>query len=159
MNEEYHHSITIFPNGNIFAGEHAEAGEKGLQAKYLGKANWNNSLAAKEKGVVTKTNTNPELTGLFSKVWNDPTRSINGLMAATAIANSENLTHLQLVRLFPQAQGMPIDYFWLDNMFLKRDIPQLEFRESFHDATQTAEYLDRLEESKSLSSDAERLVE
>lgn len=144
MNEEYHKSITIFPNGNIYAGEHVESGEKGLSAKYLGKSNWNKSLLSKE----TKTNTNASLTGLMETVSENPMQSINGLMAATSIANSENLTHLQLVRLFPQAQGMPIDYFWLDNMFLKRDIPQLEFRESFHDATQTAEYLDRMEESK-----------
>ena len=148
MNDQYHKSITIFPSGSIYEGEHAKDGEKALQAKYLGRYNWNKSLDSK-KGLVSKTNTNTELNGLFSKAWNDPTQSVNGLMAATSIANSENLTHLQLIRLFPEAQGMPIDYFWLDNMFLKRDIPQLEFRESFHDATQTAEYLDRMEESKS----------
>ena len=152
MNEEYHHSITVYPNGNIYGGELDE--KAGMSEKlfasnaFKAKAIWNNPLSAKEKGLVARTNSNPELTGLFSRVWNDPTQSINGLMATTTIANSENLTHLQLIRLFPQAQGMPIDYFWLDNMFLKRDIPQLEFRESFHDATQTAEYLDRLEESK-----------
>ena len=148
MNDQYHKSITIFPNGSIYEGEHARDGEKGLQAKYLGRYNWNKSVESK-KGLVSKTTTTTELNTLFTKAWNDPTQSLNGLMAATTIANSDNLTHLQLIRLFPEAQGMPIDYFWLDNMFLKRDIPQLEFRESFHDATQTAEYLDRMEESKS----------
>jgi len=147
MNDQYHKSITIFPSGSIYAGEHAKEGEKGLQAKYLGRYNWNKSVDNK-KGLVSKTTTTNELNGLFSKTWNDPTQSLSGLMAATSIANSDNLTHLQLIRLFPEAQGMPIDYFWLDHMFLKRDIPQLEFRESFHDATQTAEYLDRMEESK-----------
>jgi len=147
MNDQYHKSITIFPSGSIYAGEHARDGEKGLQAKYLGRYNWNKQLDTK-KGLVSKTTTTNELNGLFSKVWKDQTQSLTGLTSATTIANSDNLTHLQLIRLFPEAQGMPIDYFWLDNMFLKRDIPQLEFRESFHDATQTAEYLDRMEESK-----------
>jgi len=153
MNEQYHHSITIYPNGSIYGGELDEKGgmSEGLFASTAlkAKAIWNNPLVAKEKGLVARTNTNSELTGLFSKAWSDPSQSLEGLIAATSIANSENLTHLQLIRLFPEAQGKPIDYFWLDEMFLKRDIPQLEFRESFHDVTQTAEYLDRMEESKS----------
>jgi len=34
-------------------------------------------------------------------------------------------------------------------MYVHRDIPQLEFRETFYDTTQDVEYLDRMEESKS----------
>jgi len=151
MNEQFHKSITIFPSGSIFAGERDDKdnfSEKSFSAKErLGNYVWNKSLSSKVKGLVAKTNTIQEHGALMAKVMKTP-YDIHGLIAADTIANSENLTHLQLVRLFPEAQGMPIDYFWLDNMFLKRDIPQLEFRESFHDATQTAEYVGRMEETK-----------
>ena len=75
--------------------------------------------------------------------------AIQALTAAEGVANSENLAHLQLIRLFPQIQGAPETYFYLEEAFVKREIPQLEFRESFYDTVQTAEYLDRLEQSKS----------
>lgn len=141
-NTEYHSSITVFRNGNVYDGEHEKQGEIGLQSKFLGRS----VLNTQTKQVSTRTN--DELTGLYSKVYSDPTQTITSLAAATAIANSDNLTHLQLIRLFPEAQGTPIDYFFLDNMFVIRDIPMLEFREPFRDVAQTAEYTGRLEETK-----------
>lgn len=142
MSQDYHGSITRFPNGNVYEGEHQEHGENGLQAKYLGRS------MQIDDNTKSSTHTNSELNGLFSKVIQNPNQSVTSLAAATAIANSDNLTHLQLIRLFPEAQGTPINYFWLDNMFTARDIPMLQYRESFHDVTQTAEYVDRLEETK-----------
>lgn len=73
---------------------------------------------------------------------------MNPLNAAEGTANSENLSHLQLIRLFPQIQGAPETYFYLEEAFVKRDIPQLEYRESFYDTVQTAQYLRRMEQSK-----------
>ena len=78
------------------------------------------------------------------------TMAMQALVAAEGVANSENLAHLQLIRLFPQMQGAPETYFYLEEGFVKREIPQLEFRESFYDTVQTAEYLDRLQQSKSI---------
>ena len=65
-------------------------------------------------------------------------------------ANSENIAHLQLIRLFPQAQGAPERYFFLDEAFVRRDIPKLEYREPFYDVVQTAQYLQRLEQSRAV---------
>ena len=67
--------------------------------------------------------------------------------ADSGFANSINLTHLQLVRLFPEIQGKPIEYFFAEQMFMPRDIPMLEFREPFYDTVQTAQYLNRMEPS------------
>ena len=70
------------------------------------------------------------------------------LSADVSVANQDNLAHLQLIRLLPEAQGVPDVYFYLESLFVKRDVPQLEFRETFYDTTASAKYLDRLEESK-----------
>lgn len=140
----FHGAITVFPNGSIYEGEHAKGGEVGLQAKYLGKS----VINIENENIKSRTHTNQELSGLFAKATENPNFTMGSLNAATTIANSENLTHLQLIRLYPEAQGTPIDYFWLDAMFKKRDIPMLEYRETFHDVSQTAEYLGRLEETK-----------
>lgn len=147
--EQYHQSITVFPNGTIVAGEHEEG--QPLGAKILGKAtkirkNIQTGLYAKSR--VTPNN---EMSALSASIDNSRqyTTTTQYLSATTNIANASNLTHLQLIRLYPEAQGVPIDYFWLDNMFVSRDIPQLEFRETFYDTTDTSEYLGRLESSKS----------
>ena len=69
------------------------------------------------------------------------TMAMKALVAAEGVANSENLAHLQLIRLYPQMQGAPELYFFLEEGFVKREIHQLEYRESFYDTVQTAEYL------------------
>ena len=144
MNENYHGSITIFPDGSIYSGEH----ETGIPT--------NGPLIAVIKkqvptqaGLVAKIDVTPKdnkIAALYGKIMSD--RHKLSLSAATTIANSVNLTHLQLVKLFEAAQGVPDDYFNIDNMYVIRDIPQLEFRETFYDTTQTAQYLGRMEESK-----------
>ena len=96
---------------------------------------------------------NPTLSGALKQangpaMYQDGVNVINSLSAADGVANSDNLTHLQLIRLFPQIQGAPDVYFFLENAFVKREISMLEYRESFYDTVQTAEYLDRLEQSK-----------
>ncbi len=148
----FHQSITVFPNKTVYAGEHARDGEIGLQSKYLGKFNTDVDI------LKAKTHVNQELTGLFSKIIGDQTQSLPRLTASTSVANSENLTHLQLIKLFPEAQGTPINYFWLDNMFKVRDIPMLEYREPFHDVSQTAEYVGRLESTKNTSTKYDEIV-
>ena len=81
---------------------------------------------------------NPEMARTMSQVVG---------AADSGFANSINLTHLQLIRLFPEIQGKPAEYFFAEQMFMPRDIPMLEFREPFYDTVQTAEYLNRMEPS------------
>lgn len=143
MTEEYKGSITIYPDGSIFAGEHEEAipTNGGLLAVIK-------KQRVQEKGLAAKYDTKPidqKISNLYQRIMSE--RHGLGLKAATTIGNSNNITHLQLIRLFEAAQGIPDVYFHIDEMYVSRDIPQLEYRETFYDTTQTAQYLDRLEET------------
>lgn len=149
MPDKFHAAITVLPDGRVYTGEH-ENGAPGNQKLYakVQKPSTEISLKAREVGMNAPSKVVPltaKTQALFAKIYNENL----SLEAATSIANSENITHLQLIRLFEAAQGTPDRYFWIDNMFVKRDIPQLEFRETFYDTTQDVEYLDRMEESRS----------
>jgi len=137
--DSYHGAITVFPDGRVYDGEHQNSvpQNKKLYAK-LHKPT-EKGLAGKVMPMHDKTS------ALFARIVNENL----SLAAATTISNSENITHLQLIRLFEAAQGVPDVYFHIDNMYVHRDIPQLEFRETFYDTTQDVEYLDRMEESRS----------
>jgi len=143
MTEQYYGSVTIFPDGSVYSGEH-ETGipTNGPLLAVIKKE------APKQRGLAAKTDIlpkDPKFAGLYAKIMSDRHRL--SLAAATTIANSTNLTHLQLVKLYEAAQGTPDEYFNIDEMYIIRDIPELEFRETFYDTTQTAQYLDRMEES------------
>ena len=143
MTNNHYGSITAFPDGSIYAGEVEDSipTNGGLLA-VIKKQN------PTQKGLAGKVETTPrdqKMAALYAKIMSE--RHSFSLKGATSIANSENLTHLQLVRLYEAAQGTPDVYFHIDEMYVKRDIPQLEFRETFYDTTQTSEYLDRLEET------------
>jgi len=147
----YHQTITIMPNGNIYGSTSGEEVPT-LQGKILG----NIKKIITSTGLVAKRKDSPNgtLGALLGKIathtedLTDIDGFIKSLGAATSIGNADNLTHLQLIRLFPEAQGIPDEYFWLDNAYITRDIPNLQFRETFYDTTATARYYDRLEESK-----------
>ena len=142
MTDKYYGSITAFPDGSIYAGEvEEEIPTSGGLLAVIQKQKPQKGLAGK----VQTTPRDPKMAALYAKIMSD--RHSLGLKGATTIANSDNVVHLQLVRLFEAAQGIPDDYFHIDEMYVKRDIPQLEFRETFYDTTQTAQYLDRLEET------------
>lgn len=139
MNSQYHHAVTMFPDGSVYAGEHE-----------LNAPKTPGSLLARMRkdpktGLFAKTMPVGKLGSLAASIQRNPEQSLS---AAVSIANSTNLTHLQLIRLLPEAQGTPERYFFLDEMFLPRDVPQLEYRETFYDTTSTARYLRRLEEAK-----------
>jgi len=149
---EYHHSIVIMPNGQVLKASQDEknptlSGE--IIANIKKPQVQSSGLYAKAKDYP-----NTKLGGLLGKISTyeedikDIDTFIGAMKAATTIANSTNLTHLQLIRLFPEAQGTPDEYFHLDNAYITRDIPALQFRETFYDTTATARYYDRLEESK-----------
>ena len=149
---EYHHSIVIMPNGNVLKASQDEK-HPTLSGEIIGNIKrptmQSNGLFAKAKDYP-----NTKLGGLLGKVSTyeedikDIDTFIGAMKGATSIANSTNLTHLQLIRLFPEAQGTPDEYFYLDNAYISRDIPALQFRETFYDTVATARYYDRLEESK-----------
>lgn len=134
-------SITMFPNGEIFEGQHEKNYPGG--AKLLAKVH--------KQGQSVKTIPNNELGGLLAKV-KQTYESYSGLVAASAIplgqANADNLTHLQLIRLLPEAQAAPVEYFFLDNLFVVRDVAMLEYREPFRDVNVTGNYVGRAEEGK-----------
>ena len=152
-------SIIIDGAGQIFAGHEdsikntpATAQSHELLGRFSMAKQKPNALNASFKfenlpNVISETSLNSVLAG-----------KLRALAAAEGVANSENLTHLQLIRLFPQIQGMPETYFYLEEAYVGRDIPQLEFRESFYDTVQTAEYLDRLEQSKATKTVYDEIV-
>ena len=135
----YHGSVTVFPDGRVYTGEHQNSPPENQKLYAKLRKPTEQGLAAKIMPMQDKTSV------LFAKIINENL----SLAAATTIANSDNIVHLQLVRLFEAAQGVPDVYFHIDNMYIHRDIPQLEFRETFYDTTQDVEYLDRMEESRS----------
>jgi len=144
----YYGSITAFPDGRVYTGQH-EAGAPQNQKLYA-------KIRRPEKeGLAAKlVPAQDKVSALFARIV---TENLS-LSAATTIAQSENITHLQLIRLFEAAQGVPDVYFHIDNMFVQRDIPQLEFREPFYDTTQDVEFLDRGEESKSTQTNYDEIV-
>ena len=129
----------MFPDGNVYAGEHQ------LSAPGNGMGSLIARMVKNDKGALAKSIPSSKLGALAASVAKNPGMSLN---AAVSIANATNLTHLQLIRLLPEAQGVPDEYFFLEEMFVKRDVPQLEYRETFYDTTATAKYLRRMEESK-----------
>mgnify|MGYP000335577309 CR=1 FL=1 len=149
MNSDYHHAVTLFPDGNVYAGEHPLNPPK-TGAQLLARM-WRD----KKTGLFAKTMTTGKLGSLSASIAKNPGQSLS---AAVSIANSTNLTHLQLIRLLPEAQGTPDRYFYNEEMFLPRDVPQLEYRETFYDTTATARYLRRLEESKATVTKYDELV-
>lgn len=143
MNSEFHTSITVMPNGQVFAGEH------GSQNAYPNGAFIGSFIHDKKTSLVAKTKMNPKLQQLAAKIVNlPPGYDVSQLSAATTIADKTNISSLQLISLYPELQGTPDDYFWLDECFVTRDVPQLEGREPFYDTTATAEYRERMEETK-----------
>ena len=143
----YYGSVTIFPDGRIYTGQHESGAPQNQKLYAKMRRPEKEGLAAKVAPMQDNTS------ALFAKIVNENL----SLSAATTIANSENITHLQLVRLFEAAQGVPDEYFHIDNMYVNRDIPQLEFRETFYDTTQDVEYLDRMEESKSTTTNYDEI--
>ena len=139
MNQDYHAAITVMPNGQVFSGEHDSTNgypRSGLIA----------SIKRGKKGVYKTIPYDKKMAALVARLAGNPEMPLS---AATTIADKSNISHLQMIRLYPEAQGVPTEYFYLDEMFVSRDVPQLESRETFYDTTATAEYLNRLEESKS----------
>jgi hypothetical protein len=143
----YYGSVTVFPDGRVYTGQHENGAPQNQKLYAKLRRPEKEGLAGKVAPMQDKTS------ALFARIVNDNL----SLSAATTIANSENITHLQLIRLFEAAQGVPDVYFHIDAMYIKRDIPQLEFRETFYDTTQDVEYLDRMEESRSTTTNYDEI--
>jgi hypothetical protein len=139
----YYGTITVLPDGRVYTGQHENSVPEN-QKLYAKSRRPSIGLAGKIN-LGTVTTVQDRTNALLARIVKENL----SLAAATTIAQSENITHLQLVRLFEAAQGVPDVYFHIDNMYVHRDIPQLEFRETFYDTTQDVEFLDRMEESRS----------
>lgn len=143
-NEEYHGAITMFPDGSIYEGSHQLS--KPLGGKLLATVKRSSAQLSGSQVIPNgRVIPNNQMASLSAAVASNPEASLD---AAVSIANSTNLTHLQLIRLLPEAQGVPDKYFYLEEMFTVRDVPNLEYRETFYDTTATARYLRRMEETK-----------
>ena len=156
MNDSYHEAITIYPNGAIYTGEHSA--DRLPTGPMIGsyKMKTEKSPSGLTAKVIAKTIPNSKLGSLSASLQKS---SLSGsLNAAVTIANKTNMSHLQLIRLFPEVQGTPEEYFWLDEAFVERDVAQLEGREPFYDTTATARYLDRMEESKATKTVYDEIV-
>jgi len=141
MNDGYHEAITVMPNGQVYAGDHGET------VGYPDAPLIASLKKERKTGLHAKTMLSKNLTSLSASIVETGARSLSQLTAATTIANQTNLAHLELVRLYPELQGKPMEYFFLDNLFIPRDVPQLQLRETFYDTTATAQYKGRLEET------------
>lgn len=140
--KDFETSITIMPNGQIFAGEH-DSMNGYPRSSLIGSFKYDRKTRAIKKTIINNT-----LSSLSASVASRSDLDMSSLKAATNIADSTNLSHLQMLRLYPEIQGTPNEYFYLDELFVPRDVPQLQQRETFYDTTATAEYKGRLEESK-----------
>lgn len=140
MQNDPHVATTFMPNGAIYAGYHEDYNGY-PEAQLIGK------IQKDKKGLVAKTRTTSKIEALLAKAKS--LYELGRLDAATTIADQVNLAHLEQIRLNPELQGAPEEYFWLDELFKVVDVPMLKGRETFYDTTASAEYLDRMERSKS----------
>ena len=90
---EYKGAVTILPDGRVYTGQHENGAPEGQKLyakiqKQTKKENETIGLAAKVKPMQGRTG------ALFARIVNEGL----SLAATTTIAQSENITHLQLVR-------------------------------------------------------------
>jgi hypothetical protein len=150
MNQDLHQAISVMPDGRIYAGVHDDSNgypRSGLLGSYR---------KDKKTGLIAKTIPHDrKIASLTARIADNPEFALN---AATTIADQSNISHLQLIRLFPELQGQPTDYFFLDELFVERDVPQIQLRETFYDTTASAEYKGRLEESKATKTNFDEIA-
>ena len=135
-------SIVVNPDGNVYEAsvENFERGGEISPRDYKRIARFDNYGFSHEQGgarsATIKNGADAMLSRDYARALKSATRSPqHGLTAAsTGTALAENLAHLQLIRLFPDLQGEPDDYFFLDAAFVVRPIPKLQLRESYRDA-------------------------
>lgn len=141
--------IIVMPDGGVYSGSEDSMGPghgppaRNLIASYRA-VEHNDGLV----DPLGDAELNPQLSAVLREAHASRQLGARQLSAVPeGSGNAENIAHLQLIRLFPEAQGIPIEPFYLDNAFVKRDVPQLEFRETFYDTVQTAQYRARLEQA------------
>jgi len=93
----YYGTVTVFPDGRVYTGQHENSVPEN-QKLYAKVRRPSIGLAGKiNLGTVTPMQNITN--ALFAKIVNENL----SLAAATTIAQSENITHLQLIRLFEAA--------------------------------------------------------
>ena len=93
----YKATVTILPDGRVYTGQHEDGAPQNQKLYAKLRTPEKKGLAGKVMPMQDRTS------ALFAKIVNENL----SLAAATTIANSENITHLQLIRLFEAAQGVP----------------------------------------------------
>jgi len=158
-NSQVEASIVINPDGRVYEAtiESIEKGNNEITPsthKQIAKFNQYGFVHGKT-GAMSASVSNADdimLNREYSRAMKSAVNSNGRTLSAssTEVAQSENLAHLQLIRLFPTLQGDPDDYFFLDSAFVVRPIPKLQMRESFRDAIDAVQYLNRLERPKTI---------
>lgn len=139
-------SIIVMPDGRVLdgAGSTVKSMEEGrsfahgpLLAKYV---------PAKLADGTVKKFAETALSRPLAAAYKAARRGAALRAAPEGVANSDQIEHLQLVRLHPELQGQPDDYFYLDAAFPTRSVMGLEYRETWSDTVQTSRYNGRLEQ-------------
>ena len=91
---------------------------------------------------------NASLGATYKSIYNNQHLAYNRQYSAAppGVTNSENIELLQLIRLHPELQAAPEPYFFLEAGFITREIPHLEYKESFRDVGDGPKYIDRLQQ-------------
>ena len=127
-----HQAVTFMPNGTTYAGEH-------LDSNSYPAGNLIGKTLKDSNGLIAKTKITSKLEVLAAKIKSLSESGNNSLSAATILADAGNIAHLEMIRLNPELQGTPEDYFWLDSAFKSVDVPMLKGRETFYDTVATPE--------------------
>lgn len=139
-------AITVMPNGEIYKGAH-ESPMGYPSAPLLGRYQFSRK-AGKSRFVVKAQVLDKRMAALDAKMQDmSYGQRIRALTAADTQANQDNLSHIQLIRLFPEIQGTPEKFYWLDECFVRRDVPALRLREAYRNVTGGVKRLGKLEEA------------
>lgn len=149
MVSESSQAITIMPNGMVYEGAHESPRGYPTGAPLIGRFQFSRK-AGHSRRVLKAKIFNKRVAALDAKLQQAAeVGNERALSAADTIANKDNISHIQLIRLFPELQGTPEKFFWLDECFVRRDASALELRESYRNVTGGVKRLGRLEPADS----------
>jgi hypothetical protein len=154
-------AIIISPDGLIYNGEHGSEDvierkvsyeQKPVLGRYISsepaKTVRDPQRQARYESLINDAMLGASMGSTLKNVKNSNPAAVTRMLKAApeGVTNSENIELLQLIRLHPELQAMPETYFWLEAGFVTREIPHLEYKESFRDVVTGPQYIDRLQQ-------------
>ena len=121
------------------------------QGEYVGRfiqKNTTHNWKSQNHKEVETAQLNAALGATYKSIYNNQHLAYSRQYSAAppGVTNSENIELLQLIRLHPELQAAPEPYFFLEAAFITREIPHLEYKESFRDVGDGPKYIDRLQQ-------------